>query len=73
MCHHPGLSNLWKDLCVSFLLECIYVHICVTGVQGGKKRALDPLELELETVVNWYGVLKIKPSSSKRTVTACNC
>lgn len=38
-----------------FLDECLpaYMSLCA-GAQGGQKRALDPLELELQTVVSHH-------------------
>lgn len=48
--------------CILYLyVFYIYIYIClqlciiyVSGVSGGQRRVLDPLELELWTVVNHY-------------------
>lgn len=37
---------------MSILLACVYVLLTFSGAQGGQKRLLEPLELELDTVVN---------------------
>ena len=59
-------------LCVCF--ACM--HVCrvryIPGALRGQKRSLDPLELELQTVVNCQRVLGIKPRSSRRAVSALN-
>ena len=39
-------------LCVQ--VYCLHVCICVPGAREGEKRALDPLELELYTVVGHH-------------------
>jgi hypothetical protein len=46
-------------------------HICLhttwkPHAQGGQKSALDPLQMELQTVVTAMWVLGIKPGSSER-------
>lgn len=43
-----------------FACLCVYVHVCVcvhvymyVGTGGGKKRLLNPLDLELQVLVSW--------------------
>lgn len=58
-CLSTGLlfKRLLIFLCVQvfFLHTCVYImHMCVSGVQGGQKRSLGALELELCVVVNHH-------------------
>lgn len=53
-------------LCV--LLSCCLGTICVSGVQGGQKRAPEPLHLELQIVVNSHAGVETKVDSSARAV-----
>lgn len=55
-------------------IACIYVlyHICA-GPGGPQKKCWIPLELELQKAVNHHMVLRIKPRSSERPVSALNC
>ena len=42
------------------------------GTQGGQKRTLDPLEVELKQIVSYSVVLGIKPGSLGRVISAFN-
>jgi hypothetical protein len=51
----------------------VYVHMHSDACRSQKK-VLDPLELELQTVVNsWKWVLGTELKSSGRTASALNC
>ena len=39
---------------MSVLPECVSVSICIPSACGGQKKALDPLELELQMVVSCH-------------------
>lgn len=42
----------------------MHVYLCTTrvpGAHGGKKKASDPLEMELQTIVSHHVVLGTKP------------
>lgn len=44
---------LLQDFPLAIFLSCVYVcELCVFRARRGQKRALDPLELELQMVVN---------------------
>ena len=61
-------------LCVSECLPACLRTTCVPGACGVQKRALHPLELELQMVVRCYmQALGIEPRSSRRTVIALSC
>ena len=48
----PSGNNCILFLCVSILPACIYTT-CMPGALGGQRRALDPLELELQIDVSY--------------------
>lgn len=60
---------------IVFIL-CAYVLACVYSVPNtfsalsGKKRVLDPLELEVERVVSLYVVLGLRPGFSGKAASA---
>lgn len=47
---HKCISSLYL-LNVFCLHVCMFV-MCLSGAHGGQKRALNPLQLELQTVLN---------------------
>ena len=51
---------------------CAFVHLCTMYVHCPQKRALDPLELELEMVVSPVGVQGIKLGSSGKAASVFN-
>jgi hypothetical protein len=48
----------------------VYLHTMSAGTLEGQKTKLDPLELELQTVVSCHVVLGTKPGSSAGTPSA---
>lgn len=51
------LSGIFKKMYLVYEFFCLNVclcSICVPGIHGGQKRALDALELELGIVVNHH-------------------
>lgn len=53
------------------------LHVCVSNVcmpraSGGQKRALDHLDIKLQTVVRYQGMLGIEPGSSAEGPSAFN-
>lgn len=49
---------------------CLYIP-CVPGVHRGQKMALDPLELELQMIIQMC-TLAVEPRSSARVALALN-
>lgn len=46
---------LKKDLFIACVLSaCMYVHLCMPGVQRGQNRVSDTQELELQMLVNQH-------------------
>ena len=78
MYHHPLLSSQY--ILFVILILCVWVY-CLMYVSvplswngyGDQKRVVDPLELELWTIVSSFCVLGINPRSSVRAVSAFNC
>lgn len=61
-------KNISLSLCV-----CVHTYATCGGIHGGKKRALDPLELKLQVVVGnsiWFLVTEL--GSSAKRVCALN-
>jgi hypothetical protein len=44
----------------------------VPGANGGQKKILGPLELELQMIISYHEVLGIEPGSSGRASSALN-
>lgn len=55
------------------LLVCVAGTSYVCSAHGGYKRVLDPLELEVQTVVNCHGVLGFEHRSSERVASTLYC
>lgn len=66
-------ETYFKNISLS-LCACVRTHMPhVGGIHGGKKRALDPLELKLQVVVGnsiWFLVTEL--GSSAKRVCALN-
>lgn len=73
------MHNIFKNLVLLYLpvwvfrLQVCLFTICVPGAQGGRKRELDHLELELggyepPSVVCW----EVKPAASARAASGLN-
>jgi hypothetical protein len=61
-------------LCVwVFCLHVCLCPTCMAGVCEGQKRALDPLKLELQMLVNHYVGAGNQTTSSARAASAVNC
>jgi hypothetical protein len=55
---------------ISFLAACVFVHDICAVPFGGHRRALDPLELGLQTTVTIQWVPGEEPESSERAASA---
>lgn len=53
-CKSSFSRSYFKDKCFAHVYACAQCTTCMTSVCGGHKRALDPFELELRTVVSHY-------------------
>ena len=60
-------------MCMNVLPACMFLYHMYAGAHGGQKRALDPLELELQIILSAMWVSEIKPRSSARALIALNC
>lgn len=60
-----------------FYVVCLFcLHICVPhacSVQGGQKRSLDPLELELQMIVTCHVCAGSQTESPERAASVLNC
>lgn len=52
---------------------CLYVCACVSSAQRGQKRALLPLELEVQVVLSRCMLLGIESGFTGRAASALNC
>lgn len=62
----------WSLTCMRVLSTCMHVLHFMIGTHGGKKRALDPLELQLRSLWDSMWALGNNPRYSARTPIALN-
>lgn len=60
------LQNDFSFLVLCIWVSCVYIFTtCVSGAHGGKRGALDPLELKLQMFVSCHAGLGIQPEPSR--------
>jgi hypothetical protein len=67
MHHHSQVRFIF--MCINVLLACM-CNACVPSAHKGQKRALGPLELELQAIASNHSVLGTKLGSSARAASA---